>query len=962
MDTLKKSTGNSFALKLSAMKHILIVLLFWMIASSVCAQKGSIAGKVVDATTGEELSGVVVQIVALGVGAQTDLYGAYEIKNVVAGTHEVTIDFISYETKKITGVTVEDGKETKLDVPLSNVSDETGTVTITEFRATNTEASVLMEMKDAKGVMSGMSGAQIAKSQDRNASEVARRIPGVTVIDNRFVMVRGLTERYNSVMMNGIMVPSLEADVRSFSFDLIPSIAIDRFLIYKSPSADLPGEFAGGAINVMTKNFPDNKMSLDVNVGLGYRQGTTGKNFMTNTNSSTEKFGFDDGARALPEGFPQSVRDVTDPDELTALGKTLPNTWAIEEANAPLDVRSNVSFGKRFAFKELMIGNITTLSYSNTRTFLEAYRLDYNVYDETQGRSDTVFTFKDNVYQKNTNLGGLHNWGLKYKNHSLDFKNFFNQTGLQSNTARTGRAIEEGNFRKEYSFNYNQRSIYTGQLSGKHELFAKRGTLNWAMGYGMSRRQDPDWKRIRYTSPMDGSDPAYHAYVPFGAQPFYLGRLYLRLNEDIRTYTASYQHNIIKTGVKDEEDTYLSVKVGAYYEDKDRVFTARNIGYAQANTFQFNYALDLLPIDQILAPENLNSTTGFKIDEDTKGSDSYSASNNLLATYGMVEIPKGKWNVTAGVRLENSKQRLNSYTLTGNPLAVKLDTVALLPSVNVSYNITDKMLVRAAFGRTLNRPEFREMAPYSFYDFEQNFIINGNPNVKVAEINNYDLRWEIYPKPTEVFSVSLFYKEFKNPLEMYFAPGVGSGGTRSFTPGNALSAVSYGAEIDLRKSLFGMTRSKVVDNFSLVANASIIKSTIELSPENLETDLNSKRPMMGQSPYIINGGVYYQDDSLGLQISALYNVIGPRIAIVGIPGNPEVYEMERHMIDISVTKNVGEHFSVRLGLQDLLNQDFIFLQDANNDGELSKDNDQRLRFFNRGSYFSFAIQYRFRQK
>lgn len=944
------------------MKHILFLIALFAIHTGINAQSGTIGGKIIDAATGEDLAGAIVQIEALGIGAQTDAFGMYVIKNVPVGVHEVSVDYISFEIKKITGVTVVEGKETKLDVALNSAADQSGTVVITEYRATNTEAAVLMELRDSKGIVSGMSGAQIAKSQDRSASEVARRIPGVTIVDNRFVMVRGLTERYNSVMMNGIMVPSLEADVKSFSFDLIPSGAIDRFLIYKSPAADLPGEFAGGAINVITKNFPDSKFTVDATVGLGYRQGTTGKNFVTNTNSRTEKFGFDDGSRALPTDFPTNVRNVSDAEELANVGKLLPNTWAIEENNATPDVRSNVSIGRRFAIKDVTIGNITTLNYSNTRTYVQAHRMDYNVYDPANQKSDTVFAFNDNVYQKNASIGGLHNWGLKYKGHSIDFKNFFNQMGMQSNTLRTGKAIEEGNFRKEYSFNYNQRTIFTTQLSGKHEVLNKRGTLNWTLGYGMSRRNDPDWKRIRYTTPMDGSDAAYHAYVPFGAQPFYLGRLHLKLVEDIRTAALSYSHNIVKTGTKDDEDVYVSVKVGCYYEDKDRNFTARNIGYAQANAFQFDYSQDQLPLSQILAPENINTTTGFKIDEDTKGSDSYRASNNLLATYIMTDMPLGKWNLNAGVRMESSKQHLTSYTLTGLPLQVKLDTVAILPSFNLSYNITDKMLVRMAYGKTLNRPEFREMAPYTFYDFEQNFIINGNPNVKIAEIKNYDVRWEYYPTSTEVMSVSLFYKKFSNPLEMYFAPGVGSGGTRSFTPNNALSAGSYGVEFDMRKSLQNFTSSPVINKFSVVANASFIKSSIQLTPENLETGLNPERPMMGQSPYIVNAGLYYQDDSLGLQVSALYNVIGPRVAIVGIPGNPEVYEMQRHLIDISVTKSITKHFYLRVGLQDLLNQDFVFLQDANADGKLNKANDQRLRYFNRGSYFSFALQYRFKQK
>ncbi|MFN0031473.1 MAG: carboxypeptidase regulatory-like domain-containing protein [Flavobacteriales bacterium] len=930
-------------------------------ATSPTVKTGSITGSVINTKTGEALLGATVQIKALGIGTMADDFGAYVLEDVPAGIYTLTVDYILFNTKEITDIQVAAGKSTALNVSLTEVEDNSMKIEIVGYKSTNTEASVVMEMRDAKGVLSGLSGTQIAKSQDRNASEVARRIPGVSVVDNRFVMVRGLTERYNAVMLNGILVPSLEADVKSFSFDLIPSSSIDRFLIYKSPSADLPGEFAGGAINVITKNLPDNKWSVDASIGLGIRQGTTGKNFITNTNSASEKFGFDNGTRDLPAGFAANVRNVTDSDQLTALGKTLNNTWAIEESNATPDIRTNVSVANRFNIGNVKAGTTTAISYSNTRTALTAHRLDYNTYDTNTGHSDTVFVFNDNIYQKNVNLGVLTNWALQYKKHELSIKNFFNQNGMQSNTLRTGRAIEEGNYRREYSFNYNERSILSSQLGGKHLIGADRGELQWIAGYGMSRRNDPDWKRIRYTTPLDGSDPNYYAYVPFGAQPFYLGRLFLDLNEDIYTGAASYSHDLFQTSIKKDEPQYAQLKGGFYIENKQRTFGARNIGYAQANTFQFDYNLTTLPIDQILSPNYINNTTGFKIDEDTKGSDSYRANTQLQAYYLMGELPFEKLNVTGGVRIEQSKQHLTSSELNGTPIVVNLDTVAVLPSINVAYYLNEKMLVRAAYGKTLNRPEFREMAPYSFYDFEQNFIINGNPKVKIAEIKNYDLRWELYPSPSEILSVSVFYKEFKNPIEMYFAPGVGSGGTRSFTPGNAMFAKSYGAEIDIRKS-FRECKYSGLQNFSVVANASLIESEIQLTKEDLETGLNTKRAMMGQSPYIVNAGVYYQNDSIGLQISAMYNVIGPRISIVGIPGNPEVYEMQRHLIDISITKTICENFSLRAGVQDLLNQDFIFLQDANSDQVLSKTNDQRLRYFNRGSYFSFALQYKFRVK
>lgn len=926
---------------------------------SVSAQT-IIKGTVLNSSA-EPVVGAIIIVEGTSFGAASNAFGEYNIDVKNGGNYTIEIKAISYATQKISGVEVATGKEIKADVVLQSESFMVGGgVEIKDFRKTSTEAAVIMEMREAKGVVSGVGAVQIQKGQDRNASEVARRIPGVTIIDNRFVMVRGLTERYNAVMMNGILVPSLEPDVRSFSFDLIPSQAIDRFLIFKSPSPDLPGEFAGGAINVYTKNFPDYKTSLDVSMATNYRSNTTGQEFLSNVNSSSEALGFDNGTRDLPSDFPSNVRNATTEEARRALSLALPNSWGYETGTALPDRRVNVSFGKRFQTENIQFGNFTAISYSRTALRQKSNRLDYNVFDEGTQTSDTVFAFDDMIYQKNANVGVLHNWGIKTDKSFIEFKNFLNQNGLQSNTFRTGRALEEGNYRQEYSFRYTERRMYNTQLTGTHELFNDKGTLNWAVAYAQTRRNDPDWKRIRYTRPLDGSDENFHAYFTTVAQPFFSGRLFMNLKEDVRTYAANYEHKLKQLNTDKEKPRFATIKAGFYIEDKDRDFGSRNLGYV-INAFNFDWNKDTTSIANILAPENMADSTGFLLDEDTRGADKYHASSNLYAGYAMFTLPFEKLTISGGIRLEQNAQVLTSADITGIPITATLDSLVFLPSVNVSYALNKKTTVRAAYGKTVNRPEFRELAPFSFYDFENNFINTGNPNLTFATNSNADLRIEHYPSNTEYLSAALFYKEFNNPIEPYFVPGVGSGGTRSFAPGNALGATSYGVEFDIRKSLKEMTANRILQNVTVVANASFIKSDIQVSAEGLASGLNPNRPMVGQSPYIVNGGLYYDNDSLGWQITVLYNRIGPRVTIVGIPDIPEVYEMSRDMLDIAITKSFKNGFSVRAGVQDVLKQDFVFLQDANQDGKLSRANDQRLQYFNRGNYWSVTLSYKFRE-
>jgi TonB-dependent receptor len=950
---------------------ILFVVLFFI--SAIClSQNGAISGKIIDETTGEELAGAVVQIELLGLGSASDLFGNFEIKQVPAGQHELTISYISYQTKKITGIVVEPYKTATLDIALSSAPVETGVVNIVDFKSTNTEAAVLIEMKEAKGVLSGIGSAQIAKSQDRDASEVARRIPGVTVVDNRFVIVRGLSERYNSVMINNALAPSMESDVKSFSFDIISSGLIDRFLIYKSPSPDLPGEFAGGAVKIFTRNFPNKDFELSFNQSIGNRQGTTGKDFYHSKRSKTDWLGFDNGLRELPSSFPANVRDSQGADRLS-VSRSLNNPVGIEKEKAPVDLRSSLYIGKKWSKEYGEFGLVGAINYSRTRTFFTNKSGVYNVYDEILNESDTVSYMYDSTYQTNARVGGLLNFGFRNKHHRIELKTFASQMGQSEDLLRRGIEMEQGNYVQSNFYGYNERLITSSQILGSHNLFDQNGTFEWTFGYSSANSQDPDWRRIRYTKPLDLSNPQYQAYIPFSADPNYFGRLFLNMKESTPMASFSYEHKILKT--KEDlkgEDQFLSIKGGMYTENKQRDFSVRNIGYKAASFATFmNYELPYESLDNILDTTNINATNGLLLDEDTKPQDSYSGGNKLMAGYLMFTLPYKRWNLTSGARVEKNSQTLNTKDLQNKEYNIELDSTIVLPSALLSYQFTQKSLIRATYGKTVNRPEFRELAPFAFYDYKRNAIMNGNPNLTFATIDNYDIRWEIYPSASEMFSVGVFYKNFTNPIELYFQPGVGSGGTLSFAPGNAPSATNYGAEIDMRLRLGHITSlfdgseydptKGILNQFTLVANASIIKSEIQLSSKDQETGVNTNRPMMGQSPYIINTGMFYQNDSIGLSVSAMYNVIGERVVVVGVPGIPEVWEMPRHQIDLTISQKIGKHFDIRFGIQDILNQPTRWIQDANNDKKLDKINDQTMQIFKRGSYFNFGVTYNFQK-
>lgn len=934
----------------------LLTLLFLNLSVYAKNEKpGFIIGRITEVINGkvEPVPFANVSITGTANGSTTDFSGNYKI-TVGEGLYDITVSYIGYETQTKAGIAVRAGEITNLDFTVKVSSHQLTDVNITAQKITHTESAVLTEMKRSTAVISGISSQQIAKSQDRDASEVIKRVPGVTIMNDRFVMVRGLSERYNSVLFNNVSTPSTESDVKAFSFDMIPSSLIDRILIYKSPSPEISGEFAGGVIKVFTKNTPDENI-ISAGYSVSYRQGTTFNDFYQNKGGKTDWLGFDDGSRALPSDFPANVRDISnsnDMEELTNVGRSLSNNWSVVLGKAAPDQRFNFTFARKFDIRKVHVGQITAVNYSNTNQSFVARRTDYNTYNPETGHSDTIYDYFDSRYANNVKIGLLHNCSFNFINHKIEFKNFFNQIGMNQSVLRDGKNFEEGELRKEYSYYYMNRSIYTGQLNGEHKLFEDKTTVDWTLAYSKAKKEEPDWRRVRTAKDINADDDEpYQTYIPFGATPFFLGRLFFNLYEELMTGTANLEQKI-KIGKFEPK-----VSAGMYLERKWRQFSARNLGYASANVFQFDNSLRELPIDELFNPENINSTTGLKIDEDTRKSDTYTAQNDLIAYYLALDIPFTKWlNLHTGARIENNRQRLESYTVTGNPVNVDNHIIRLLPSANLTANISKKMLIRGGFGITLNRPEFRELAPYAFYDFNFNSVNYGNDSLQTPSIYNYDARWEYYPGPGEIISVGGFYKNFINPIETYFVPGTGSGGTRNYTYRNAESATSTGIELEVRKS-FNTLKTPFINNFGVILNAAYIWSKVNLGEKAQGQSEN--RPMMGQSPYIINSGIYYQNDSIGLQVNLLYNVTGQRIVIVGSYGIPDVYEMPRNSLDLTISKIFFKHLEIKFGIQDILNQPYRLLQDANEDGKINAETDQQIQSYKRGSYYTLGVGFRF---
>ncbi|MFC5270515.1 TonB-dependent receptor [Adhaeribacter terreus] len=932
--------------------YLLLLFTFFSFSPTVFAQSsGTLTGRVTNKNSNEPVIGAVVFITGSTKGASTDHNGNFSIK-VEPGIYKIAVTYVSYKQTNLENIKIEAGKTTTLNIKIEEDSKMLNAVTIVGTRQTNTEMSLITEMKKSEIVANGVSGEQIAKSLDRDAAETVKRIPGISIMDNRFIVIRGMNERYNTVMLNDALTPSTETDAKAFSFDILPTSVIDRIMVFKGGSPELPGEFAGGVIKVYTKNFADENTNT-FSLSGSYRAGTTFKNFNSYQGSKTDFLGFDNGKRALPGQFPESLADMTNAQRADA-GKALENTWTPNQSKAAPDLRASLGMTRRFNIGSTKISNLTAVSYSNTRTMLEANRDKFLFFDEETQTHPYEYSFKDLQSTESVRLGVIHNWSARLSNnHKLEFRNLFNQLGANQTTVRKGFDRSNQQDQENYALRYESRRIYSGQLQGTHDLNNENTTLTWTTGFASTNRNEPDYRRVRTQRAM-GSTDAFKVVVPNGPTPKDASRFFSQLNEDTYMASGDAEHRLGQKDSLATDDRRIKLRTGFYAEKKNRDFASRYFSYAfrPDNNNPDLSVLDL-PLNQIFAPENIKPNNGFILEEGTNPSDAYTASNDLVAGYVSTSVPVGaRLLLAGGARLEYNRQRLSTATSSG-PVEVDNPITRLLPSLNISYNLTENQLLRAGTSVSLNRPEFRELAPFTYYDFNTNFEVTGNPELETPTIYNADLRYEYYASPTEVLSAGTFFKHFQNPIENFF---IVSSGANSYTFKNAESAVSYGLETEIRKSFFNLSENKFVQNLSLVLNASLIKSQVTLGEE--ADGQAQDRPMMGQSPYIVNTGLYYQNDEQKFQANLLYNVMGKRIYIVGNYANPTVFEMPRHQIDFTVTKGFGERFQVTAGVQDLLNQRYNLVQDWDQNSQIT-DFDKSILNYKRGAYTTLGMTYKF---
>lgn len=927
------------------------VFVFVFASAGATGQEGILTGVVVDKENKETLIGATISIEGTELGTFTDYDGNYVLRGVPAGKHTIVVSYIGYNTTTITDVEIKAGEKISLDILLSANSIVFEEITVTDYRQTNTVEAVLLEIKQAKQVVSGVSSQQIVKSQDNNAAQIMQRIPGVTIVDGRFVMVRGLSERYNNVMINNVVAPSTEVDKRTFSFDLVSSSALDRLMVYKSGSADLPGDFAGGVMKLYTVDHVGDNF-FKINLGVGYRAGTTGQEYWQSEGSSTDFLGFDNGFRRLPSDFPttKGLQSTARNSEVRRdAAHSLPNNFSPNKGMATPDWSAGIQFGRNMTVGGRKLSTVNHINYS---TSFQQYARDFHRYFEWVDQTMPIlerFRYDDQVYEKQNRVSILSNWKLRLSDRGyITFRNLFNQIGENETILRNGFDFiqrPDDNLRN-YLLGYRSRSIYTGQMEGVHEL-SDRKELRWVAGGSFLREEEPDLRRFRTYRRQNQTDANFTMQLPPSSNLFETGRYWGDLMEFSVNQGMDYTWKFNGIGGKVSQ-----VKTGYYADYRFRDFSSRYISYLYPGFFDPNVGQQLaqLPLETIFSNENIRTQDGFVIEEGTRPIDSYTASNALGAGYASVELPVRRFDIAAGVRAEYNIQQLNSRD-DFKDIEVNNPLLSVLPFVNTGYNLTEKSVLRVAYSRTVNRPEFRELAPFLFYDYKLEAGRFGNPDLVTASIDNIDLRYEWYMRPGETFNIGGFYKYFTNPIENRT---IITTEQPSFTYINADFARNVGAEIEFRKSFNGMTGSRLLDRLSISANASVIWSEVDLG--TMASAQQRVRPLQGQSPYIVNTALFYDDQEHGFSGSVVYNIFGDRIYSVGDVLFPTIYELSRHSLDLTLTKRIGKRTTYKLGIQNLLDAPFRFFQDSDRNEKIDGKDDP-IFTFRRGQLVSLSFSY-----
>jgi len=960
---------------------------------------GRLSGTLVDKDTGEPVIAARVTLEGTELGTNTTLDGIYRFPEVPAGTYMLSIDKYGYRSAQVTDVEVIAGELTTLDFPLQANNDNIIELEAFVVKASDVETGGMKLMADrqqSSAISDAIGAEDFSSFGASDAADAMTRVTGVSVNDGKYVFVRGLGERYSNTLMNGVTLPSADPDKKAVQMDMFPTDLLESIVTTKSFTPDKPGDFAGGSVNIKTKSFPDLR-TFSISTSIGYNpESNLQDGFLSYPGGDTDIFGFDDGSRDLPEGVPTAGEDwpVSNfiegaPEFFEEMTNKFTPVLTPSPDKSFLNTGFSIDYGNSYYLSgDQLIGVVASLSYDLSFDHYEdgitaRYRRDSIENPELGSR----YTYSDTKSTMSASLGGLFSFAYQPNtNHELALILTSNQSATDEARFQQGPTGDSGSDADSEdqvrSIQFTERNVSSAQFKAEHFLEDQEIKINWSLTGTSTSQTDPD---ARYSNNEIDVNTGRVSLVKPNRAP---RRVFRDLTETQASATFDVEIPIFKNSDFDRK-----IKIGGVYNDKSRDFSEYVFSY---QTLVVGNAIfsDFVSMETFLDPDKLGIEGDGPLMKrfiNFSRSQEYEGSEEITAAYAMLDFEiNEKWRAIAGVRQENTKMSIESLVDVDEQFfdpTADISEDKSLPAFHLVYKLTDLQNIRASYSTTLARPTMRELAPYRSFPFIGGDEYLGNQNLKLTDIDNFDLRWEWFPNPGETISLSLFYKELTNPIEVVV--GELAGNFRQ-QPQNVGSGEIMGVEFEFRKNLAFLWER--LQDFSVNTNITFSKSEVDNSnqefiskvafyEENL-SDFNTvlaeqqdlygnldlqaydreallasapntpiTRDLFGQPDIIVNVSLNYDNPVTLTSVALNFNYVGDKLGFASQGATPDVYDAAAEKLDLILKQQVGDNWSIKFSAKNLT--------DAERERYYDSEAKDIFSSYKRGRSFSLSATYSF---
>ena len=868
-------------------------------------QTGSLLLTLFSSQDKKKIAKATIYVKGLNAEASSDKNGFVDL-TLPEGEQTLSIihsDF-SAQTIKVTIIAKEAISKT---LELSPVAMELDEFVVLAPHIEGSVAAVIAEQKNNDAVGDVLGSEQFGKSGDSSVASALKRVSGVTIVGGKYVYVRGLGDRYSTVMLNGLHIPSPEPTKRVVPLDIFPTSVVESITIQKSYTGDIPASFGGGTVLIKSKDIPKDD---DGYVKLGLEliaNDSTGKSVTTNS----------DNSKPLPASVTNAGHNFS---QLAKQTQNVVEYRTLNHAKTTLQpgVKFELSGAKSFVLSDnFTLGAAATFSYKNSA---DGYDIVNDKYVLSNGATTPYHAA--NIQTQETTLSeqtaGTLNVGMEYYKKNKIKYSYFTTSNNDDRTVQSKINYGAGeDVRDKTYYEYSTKNVTTNQLIGSNEIAFSNSTdgyfdnlkIDWAWENAQATRDEPGTLEYNYLS--NATTPEYWDK---NGNYYY----YFKLNDNVSNYRVDFTLPFLFN----DNENY--VKAGIFIYNKSRDFDSRTYSLFANNATNLNGKMDTV---------YKNNASSFEFRPSYSPTDSYRATQDVSAFYlkELLSVTHDV-DVIASVRMEESTQQLTDAEATYAPLK----TTDFFPTLGLTYRFdNDAMQLRLAYAQSVSRPDFREFSKSAYLDPITENDVFGNPDLKSTYINHLDLKYEWYLSDDEIFSFALFSKYFTDPIEKVMKPNNTQGGVYKVTYQNAESASSYGAEMDYRRK-FGFI-SDSLENLLFATNVAFIQSNIVLNkdPNNDYTSqLTTKtRAMQGQSPYVLNFTLGYDNADKGDSALFLFNQIGESVSSLGTNGNKDVYQQPFAKLDFVTKWKISEKekgdffgYALRLKIENLLDSAQEFTQ------------------------------------